>query len=139
MAEIEATPTNEEFLDIESEHYANPEEENLIDIDSMKEEDNFMQLEEQTTTDAFDEVDEDVEVDEDFRPRYGCWSGIKRWKYSSNSYSTFKKHQYSSTKWNDPSFTHDMTSISWKMFGYPTAQSFPRQISWVRPEDMGYY
>lgn len=122
----------------EAEHYANPENIELVDTEgpTPEEEEDIQEDEYQPNLveiDAFENEDEDLELDEDYKPKKGCWSGIDRFKDHSNSWATFKAHRSSGGLWHDPTFTADQTSLDWKMYGYPEGQSIPTNLVWKRP------
>lgn len=67
---------------------------------------------------VYPKVMADAHVTASFKPT-SCDSGIKRFESGpSNSQATWKAAKSSSTKWEDPEFGADSSSLSWGQFGF---------------------
>ena len=69
-----------------------------------------------------------------------CTAGIERFEHGpSNSQATWDAAKDSSTKWEDPEFTADQSSITWSQFGFGEQEDPPRKpVKWLRPEEMDW-
>lgn len=99
-----------------------------------------MSMEEATATpeDIFD-LEEDAMTEASFRPT-ACDSGLKRTLYGkSNSWDTFEKASSGSSKWEDPEFPADHTSMAWdrrKWGQAPHAYAVKANLPWKRIPDI---
>ena len=72
-----------------------------------------------------------------FKPE-SCWSGVERFERGpSNSLATWEANKDSDTKWEDPEFTPDDSSMSWSQFGYETLpEGIAQGLDWLRPTEL---
>ena len=69
----------------------------------------------------------------------GCDSGIERFEHGqSNSEETWRAASGSDSKWEDPEFGADDSSLTWVEYGFEQeVDAPPLGLKWKRPSEMG--